>query len=247
MRRVPSSVTKVPLLPTTTMKQVELSITDEVEPLQNKDMELELAIQVSPTPINLDVSTPHPTMLPPASKLKTWKRALSREEKVTNAGFNIFADQDVVVVVVVEGDPHPGACRGRMSFLSFNPSIDKLNDVASDSAATSSDRQNEATSIRENGALKYRSENVELDALIGAGNGDYKRKQGAAAVDGICPEGTASPPLAAAREGPPSLPIFLLIRQSLLLEAISVTLSHHLYRLCISSAPPKKKTEFDDA
>lgn len=27
-------------------------------------------------------------------------------------------------VVMVEGDPHPGATRGRMSFQSFNPSID---------------------------------------------------------------------------------------------------------------------------
>lgn len=27
-------------------------------------------------------------------------------------------------VVLVEGDPHPGALKGRMSFQSFNPSID---------------------------------------------------------------------------------------------------------------------------
>lgn len=27
-------------------------------------------------------------------------------------------------VVIVEGDPHPVATSGRMSFLSFNPSID---------------------------------------------------------------------------------------------------------------------------
>ncbi|PKU68179.1 hypothetical protein MA16_Dca012848 [Dendrobium catenatum] len=33
-------------------------------------------------------------------------------------------------IVIVEGDPHPGALRGRMSFQSFNPSIDKLNEEA---------------------------------------------------------------------------------------------------------------------
>ena len=27
-------------------------------------------------------------------------------------------------MVLVEGDPHPGALKGRMSFQSFNPSID---------------------------------------------------------------------------------------------------------------------------
>jgi hypothetical protein len=27
-------------------------------------------------------------------------------------------------VVIMEGDPHPGAINGRMSFQSFNPSID---------------------------------------------------------------------------------------------------------------------------
>ncbi|KAK7276678.1 hypothetical protein RIF29_17822 [Crotalaria pallida] len=30
-------------------------------------------------------------------------------------------------VVIMEGDPCPGAVKGRMSFQSFNPSIDKLN------------------------------------------------------------------------------------------------------------------------
>jgi len=27
-------------------------------------------------------------------------------------------------VVIMEGDPHPGALKGRMSFQSFNPSVD---------------------------------------------------------------------------------------------------------------------------
>ncbi|KAF2311820.1 hypothetical protein GH714_026922 [Hevea brasiliensis] len=35
-----------------------------------------------------------------------------------------------VSVVIMEGDPHPGAAMGRMSFQSFNPSVDKLNEEA---------------------------------------------------------------------------------------------------------------------
>ncbi|KAL5709564.1 hypothetical protein ACHQM5_020240 [Ranunculus cassubicifolius] len=31
-------------------------------------------------------------------------------------------------IVIMEGNPHPGAIKGRMSFQSFNPSIDKLNE-----------------------------------------------------------------------------------------------------------------------
>lgn len=31
---------------------------------------------------------------------------------------------DTCSVVIMEGDPHPGAIKGRMSFQSFNPSID---------------------------------------------------------------------------------------------------------------------------
>lgn len=35
-------------------------------------------------------------------------------------------------VVIMEGDPMPGAVIGRMSFQNFNPSIDKLNDEVED-------------------------------------------------------------------------------------------------------------------
>ncbi|KAL6516420.1 hypothetical protein OROGR_019725 [Orobanche gracilis] len=85
-------------------------------------------------------------------------------------------------VVIVEGDPYPGATRGRMSFLSFNPSIDKLNGEAADhsetgSAVTSSGRQNEVTPIRENRSAQFRSENVDLNASNSPGYSDFKRKQ----------------------------------------------------------------------
>ncbi|KAH6810925.1 hypothetical protein C2S51_024687 [Perilla frutescens var. frutescens] len=118
--------------------------------------------------------------------LKFMQRAVQKEEKskkeeeVVPAGD--FPASTVVkrCVVIVEGDPHPGATRGRMSFQSFNPSIDKLDEEASspgenESAATSSGRQNE--SIRENGSPLYRSENMDLDASSNDANGNHKRKQ----------------------------------------------------------------------
>ncbi|VAH56610.1 unnamed protein product [Triticum turgidum subsp. durum] len=55
-------------------------------------------------------------------------------------------------VVVMEGNPHPGALKGRMSFQNFNPSIDKLNDEASgrptQSASPSNSQQDSANTSR---------------------------------------------------------------------------------------------------
>ncbi|CAA3020408.1 M-phase phospho 6, partial [Olea europaea subsp. europaea] len=52
-------------------------------------------------------------------------------------------------VVIVEGDPHPVATSGWMSFLSFNPSIDKLNEDHQPEASTmNSGRQSKTISIR---------------------------------------------------------------------------------------------------
>ncbi|XP_011089497.1 uncharacterized protein LOC105170435 isoform X1 [Sesamum indicum] len=105
-----------------------------------------------------------------------------KEEEVVSAGDFPSTSAVKRCVVIVEGDPHPGMTRGRMSFLSFNPSIDKLNEEASDvseteTPATSSGRQNETISSRENASSQYRSDNSELDASSSIANGDLKRKQ----------------------------------------------------------------------
>lgn len=55
----------------------------------------------------------------------------------------------------MEGDPHPGAPNGRMTFQHFNPSVDKLNeeDVALRQPAaetTNSRNQSVNVSFREN-------------------------------------------------------------------------------------------------
>ncbi|XVF68799.1 hypothetical protein PTKIN_Ptkin11bG0030300 [Pterospermum kingtungense] len=66
--------------------------------------------------------------------LKFMQRAAQREEKVKKEEeFKPVASSTITrkCVVIMEGDPHPGAVVGRMSFQSFNPSVDKLNEEAS--------------------------------------------------------------------------------------------------------------------
>ncbi|XP_073301488.1 uncharacterized protein [Primulina huaijiensis] len=101
---------------------------------------------------------------------------LEEEEQVITAGDFPSSSAPKKCVVIIEGEPHPGATRGRMSFLSFNPSIDKLNEEACDlsengSTATSSGRQTEITSTRENTSPQ---DNLESDILVS--DGDLKRK-----------------------------------------------------------------------
>ncbi|KAI3450371.1 hypothetical protein Pfo_007036 [Paulownia fortunei] len=115
-----------------------------------------------------------------------------KEEEVMPAGDFPSSSAVKRCVVIVEGDPHPGATRGRMSFLSFNPSIDKLNEEASDhseteSAATSSGRQNEATPIGENGSSQYRLDNLESNVSSSDAYGDIKRKQAEVASEAHYP------------------------------------------------------------
>ncbi|KAF8395137.1 hypothetical protein HHK36_019078 [Tetracentron sinense] len=85
-------------------------------------------------------------------------------------------------IVIMEGNPHPGALKGRMSFQSFNPSIDKLNEEAEDlcepqASATSSGNQIGRTSDRENGSLQNESERLNIARPDGDSDGDHKRKQ----------------------------------------------------------------------
>nr|XP_027088564.1 uncharacterized protein LOC113709918 [Coffea arabica] len=84
-------------------------------------------------------------------------------------------------VIIMEGDPQPGAIRGRMSFLNFNPSIDKLNDEASNSVqpeapSTSSGRERETNTDRGDGSPQVGLENEELENSGCGSNGDLKRK-----------------------------------------------------------------------
>ncbi|PQM38986.1 uncharacterized protein Pyn_39310 [Prunus yedoensis var. nudiflora] len=116
--------------------------------------------------------------------LKFMQRATQREEKkeedVKPAGDFIFpASQIRKCMIIMEGDPHPGAIKGRMSFQSFNPSIDKLNEASANPcqpAATSSGIQSEKGSFRENGSSMDEAECSNTDKLNCERDGDHKRK-----------------------------------------------------------------------
>ncbi|KAJ9565421.1 hypothetical protein OSB04_001387 [Centaurea solstitialis] len=92
-------------------------------------------------------------------------------------------------VVIMEGDPTPGAIRGRMSFQSFNPSIDKLNEEASNPRQSESD----ATCSEDQGGKLPHSQNAlaedepmslkEESWNRNKANGDLKRKQVEAITD----------------------------------------------------------------
>ncbi|KAL4558224.1 hypothetical protein LXL04_036422 [Taraxacum kok-saghyz] len=87
-----------------------------------------------------------------------------KEEEVTpNGNFPSFITTKKCMVIM-EGDPSPGAIRGRMSFQSFNPSIDKLNEEAlnprqSENDATCSGHQpNRENEIAEDGEMSMKEE-----------------------------------------------------------------------------------------
>lgn len=109
------------------------------------------------------------------------QRAAQKEEKPKEeepklqGNFGSPSNVSRKCVVVMEGDPHPGTIRGRMSFQNFNPSVDKLNDDAANGheaeASTSSSCQNGRNFDRGNGPLEP------SDMDTGNSDGELKRKQ----------------------------------------------------------------------
>ncbi|KAG0489501.1 hypothetical protein HPP92_006364 [Vanilla planifolia] len=81
-------------------------------------------------------------------------------------------------LVIVEGDPHPGAFKGRMSFQSFNPSIDKLNEETS-----TIHQMPMPLSSNENGSISDRSEESQGTSSENNLDADLKRKQSAVEMD----------------------------------------------------------------
>ncbi|XP_059429528.1 uncharacterized protein LOC132163305 [Corylus avellana] len=117
--------------------------------------------------------------------LKFMQRAAAREEN-TKKEEEVKPDGNLTspitvnrkCVVIVEGDPHPGAIKGRMSFQSFNPSIDKLSEAtANPESATSSSSQGGGISFREGGSPMDEAGCSNVDKSNREANGDLKRKQ----------------------------------------------------------------------
>ncbi|KAJ4971263.1 hypothetical protein NE237_004362 [Protea cynaroides] len=118
--------------------------------------------------------------------LKFMQRATQKDEK-QNKDEELKPDGNFVspntrrkCIVITEGSPHPGASKGRMSFQSFNPSIDKLNEEAatpcqSQTLATSSG--NQISSDRQNESSQIRSEGLNVASLDSNSDVENKRKQ----------------------------------------------------------------------
>lgn len=127
--------------------------------------------------------------------LKFMQRATQREEKATakeeedkpNANANIVFPSAIKrkCVVIMEGEPHPGVIKGRMSFQSFNPSIDKMNEEVTqpEASPTCSSDEGRRTSYRENGSSSNGAETLDKDRPNSNANGDYKRKQAEVVFD----------------------------------------------------------------
>ncbi|KAJ7947629.1 M-phase phosphoprotein 6 [Quillaja saponaria] len=102
-----------------------------------------------------------------------------KEEEVKPDGN--FSSPSIAIrkcMVIMEGDPHPGALKGRMSFQSFNPSIDKLNkeeaNICQRTAPTSvSGNQNGKTLFREDADG---AECSSVDGINYEANGALKRE-----------------------------------------------------------------------
>ncbi|KAE8696675.1 putative Chitin-inducible gibberellin-responsive protein [Hibiscus syriacus] len=110
--------------------------------------------------------------------LKFMQRAAHREEKVVKEeevkpeGISTITRK---CVVIMEGDPRPGATVGRMSFQSFNPSIDKLNESALNVCRP--DASGGRPSSSENGSASEANDCSKVGTDKHEGNGDLKRKQ----------------------------------------------------------------------
>ncbi|XP_021861656.2 uncharacterized protein [Spinacia oleracea] len=123
---------------------------------------------------------------PILKNLKFMQRAAQKEEKPKkeveepkpDGKFVFPSNVNRKCVVIMEGDPHPGTVRGRMSFQNFNPSIDKLKDEAANGheaeASTSSGFQTGRNFGRENGTQE---ELTEMNMGDDNGDRELKRKE----------------------------------------------------------------------
>ncbi|XP_043701244.1 uncharacterized protein LOC122651779 [Telopea speciosissima] len=118
--------------------------------------------------------------------LKFMQRALQNENKQKKEvelkpdGNFVSSNTHRKCIVIMEGSPHPGALKGRISFQSFNPSIDKLNDEAAtlcQSQASTTSSGNQSSSDRENESSQIRSEGLNVSRPSSDSDVDHKRKQ----------------------------------------------------------------------
>ncbi|KAF8082708.1 hypothetical protein N665_0809s0010 [Sinapis alba] len=112
--------------------------------------------------------------------LKFMQRSALKEEKKNkkideepNASFSSFGSVAKKCVVITDWDPQPEALLGRMSFQSFNPSIEKLNEEAISGRETD-DASFPTSSSSNGGRMSFSEPKIEPSRET---NGDLKRKQ----------------------------------------------------------------------
>lgn len=120
--------------------------------------------------------------------LKFMQRAVQKQEKTKSeeevTPDNKFSSSTAIrkkCIVIMEGNPHPGALKGRMSFQSFNPSIDKLNEEAHHTSLAeghaSSSEQDKSVPDSPNGVLRKGEEDHDISRENSYSDDDHKRKQ----------------------------------------------------------------------
>ncbi|KAG2595713.1 uncharacterized protein LOC120706008 [Panicum virgatum] len=120
-----------------------------------------------------------------AQKVEEKAKVEVQEEVVAAAPSGVFGSSAQVArkcIVIMEGNPHPGAVKGRMSFQNFNPSIDKLNEEArgdgeSKSASPSNHHQDSANSSRGDDVPGSRFRGFDIDSSESISLNELKRKQ----------------------------------------------------------------------
>lgn len=103
-----------------------------------------------------------------------------REEEKLDDKFVSTSTLNRKCIVIMEGNPHPGALKGRMSFQSFNPSIDKLNDeahVSQHQGSESSSEQDTNMSDSPNGFSRVGEGGPKIAGTSNHSDIDHKRKQ----------------------------------------------------------------------
>ncbi|RZC70668.1 hypothetical protein C5167_033832 [Papaver somniferum] len=105
---------------------------------------------------------------PKVEKAKQGEELVVEIKEVTNVS-SPNNTQKKKCVVIIEGNPHPGSVKGRMSFQSFNPVIDKLNEEAANPGQSQmpSPSSDGKAPDRENGSLRAESDRASVAKLDG--------------------------------------------------------------------------------
>ncbi|KAG7538554.1 hypothetical protein ISN44_As13g023050 [Arabidopsis suecica] len=106
------------------------------------------------------------------SALKVEKKKVDEEEP--NGSFPSQGTVAKKCVVITDWDPQPGALLGRMSFQSFNPSIEKLNEEAINGGKKDASPSSSSSNGGKRSFSEPESSKVEASRET---NGDLKRKQ----------------------------------------------------------------------